>query len=107
VEDHCAALLAVLERGRAGEIYNIGADNEHTNLALAQKIVELLGQDQSLIQFVRDRPAHDKRYAMIWSKMRDELGWRPRQSAWPRALEETVRWYIENPAWWQQINRRQ
>lgn len=100
VEDNCEALLAVLERGRAGETYNIGADNGHSNLELARTILEITGHGEEMIERVADRPGHDLRYALDASKIERELGWRPTRSAWPKALAETVRWYRENPDWW-------
>lgn len=103
VDDHCEALLAVLQRGKSGEIYNIAAGNEHTNLELARRLVEMLGRSDDAIEHVRDRPAHDRRYAMDGNKTRDELGWRPGRSQWPEALETTVRWYLANPAWWKPL----
>ncbi len=99
VEDHCLALLAVLERGRAGEIYNIGADNQRSNLELTQLLLDLTGRDASLIRHVEDRPGHDRRYAVDTRKIRGELGWRPLHSKWPEALAATVDWYRANPEW--------
>lgn len=100
VADHCEALLAVLERGRPGEIYNIGADNGHSNLELTGALLELTGHGEEMIERVADRPGHDLRYALDVSKIERELGWRATRSAWPMALTETVRWYRENPGWW-------
>ncbi len=100
VEDHCEALLAVLERGRPGEVYNIGADNGHSNLELTRALLELTGHGEEMIERVADRPGHDLRYALDASKIERELGWRATRSAWPAALAETVRWYRENPGWW-------
>jgi dTDP-glucose 4,6-dehydratase len=103
VEDHCEALLAVLERGRAGEVYNIGGDNERSNLELTHMILEAMGRGPEMIRPVPDRPGHDRRYAIDASKIRRELGWRPSRSAWPAALQATVRWYVENPEWWRRV----
>ncbi len=103
VEDNCEALLAVLERGRAGETYNIGADNGRTNLELTRAILEITGHGEEMIEHVADRPGHDLRYALDCSKIERELGWRPTRSAWPKALVETVRWYRENPGWWKPV----
>ncbi|HOX07566.1 MAG TPA: dTDP-glucose 4,6-dehydratase [Planctomycetota bacterium] len=103
VEDHCEAILAVLERGRAGEIYNVGGDNERSNLELTRMILEAMGKGEDMIQPVADRPGHDRRYAIDASKIRRELGWQPSRSAWPEALRRTVRWYVENAGWWRRI----
>lgn len=102
VWDHCDALIDVLERGRAGQIYNIGADNELTNLELTRLILEGLGKDESSIQRVKDRLGHDRRYAVDAAKIHDELGWKPRVE-FQNGLTETVRWYVENERWWKGI----
>ncbi|HTR59164.1 MAG TPA: dTDP-glucose 4,6-dehydratase [Casimicrobiaceae bacterium] len=104
VEDHCAAIRAVLERGRPGETYNIGAGAEKTNLEVVRTLCGILvelrpGRDYaSQITFVKDRPGHDRRYAIDASKIRRELAWRPRES-FESGLAHTVRWYLANDAW--------
>jgi dTDP-glucose 4,6-dehydratase len=103
VDDHCEALLAVLERGRAGEVYNIGADNERCNLELTRAILRIMGLGEDMVRRVPDRPGHDLRYSIDASKIRDELGWKPTRSAWPAALERTIRWYRENEGWWRRV----
>jgi len=103
VEDLCEALLALLERGRAGEAYNIGAGNPRSNLELARGILRALGRGEESIERVPDRPGHDRRYAMDMSKIEKELNWQPARSAWPDALERTVRWYVEHPEWWRPL----
>ncbi len=103
VEDHCEAVLAVLDRGRAGETYCIGGNNERSNLELTHTILEIMGRDESWIEPVQDRLGHDRRYAIDASKIRDELGWQPTRSAWPEALERTVRWYEQNQDWWRRV----
>ena len=107
VEDHCAALLAVLERGRAGEVYNVGGDNQRSNRELTETILRLMGQGPEMIQPVPDRPGHDRRYAIDAGKIARELGWRPTRSAWPAALAETVSWYREHPEWWRPLKAQQ
>jgi dTDP-glucose 4,6-dehydratase len=103
VEDHCEAILAVLEKGEPGEVYNIGGDNERSNLELTKSILAILGKDDSYITPVKDRPGHDRRYAIDSSKLQRTLGWTPTRSAWPRALEETVAWYRDNETWWRRV----
>jgi len=99
VIDHCRALEAVIRGGRAGEVYNIGGGRELTNLELAGAILRQLGKPASLIRQVRDRPGHDRRYAVNSGKIQRELGWRPVYD-FPRALRETIRWYVDNRNWW-------
>ena len=102
VQDHCDAILAVLNGGRPGEIYNVGGGNELTNRALTYAILKELGKGEEMIQPVRDRPAHDRRYAVDCRKLRTELGWAP-QIEFASGLRETVRWYRENASWWRAI----
>lgn len=102
VRDHCAALDRVLHEGRAGEIYNIGAGQERTNLEITHFILERLRKPRSLIRHVKDRPGHDRRYAVDSSKIREELGWRP-ETSFEEGLERTIRWYRENESWWRKI----
>jgi dTDP-glucose 4,6-dehydratase len=103
VEDHCEAILTVLERGKSGEVYNIGGNNERSNLELTRSILTIMGKGDSSIEYVKDRPGHDRRYAIDASKIERELGWRPTRSAWPAALEATVRWYSDNQTWWRRV----
>jgi dTDP-glucose 4,6-dehydratase len=102
VEDHCAALLVALEKGRAGQVYNIGGNSERRNLEIVQAILALLGKPESLIKFVKDRPGHDRRYAIDATRMRTELGWTPAHT-FEQGLKETVRWYVDNPDWWARV----
>jgi dTDP-glucose 4,6-dehydratase len=102
VDDHCAAIDLVLRGGRAGEVYNIGAENERPNLEVVRAILRLAGKDESLIRHVPDRPGHDRRYAMNSKKIRDALGWRPRH-VFEAGLEETVSWYRDNGAWTERV----
>jgi dTDP-glucose 4,6-dehydratase len=103
VEDHCEALLSVLERGSAGEVYNIGGNNERSNLELTHTILDLMDRDESAIEYVSDRPGHDRRYAIDAAKIANHLGWKPTRSNWPSALAHTIRWYSENPDWWKRL----
>jgi dTDP-glucose 4,6-dehydratase len=102
VEDHCEALLAVLERGRPGEVYNVGGNNEHPNLAIVERILAELDRPRSLIQFVPDRPGHDRRYAIDATKIRRELGWSPRFD-FETALPRTIAWYQAQDSWLQRV----
>ncbi|MEM9253560.1 MAG: dTDP-glucose 4,6-dehydratase [Planctomycetota bacterium] len=103
VEDHCEAVLTVLEKGTAGETYCIGGNNERSNLELTHSILELMGKGHDMIEPVTDRLGHDRRYAIDATKIKAELGWEPTRSAWPQALESTVRWYVDHPQWWQNV----
>ena len=98
VEDHCRAILLALEKGRPGSVYNFGARNERRNIEIAEAVLDQLGKPRSLIQFVKDRPGHDRRYAIDPAVAETELGWRPRET-WEIGLEKTIRWYRENAEW--------
>ena len=100
VDDHCAAVELVLDKGAAGEIYNVGGD-ERENLELVRRILDLTGADESLVRHVADRPGHDRRYSVDDSKLR-ALGWRP-ETDLEVGLERTFAWYRENRAWWEPI----
>jgi dTDP-glucose 4,6-dehydratase len=102
VRDHCEAILAVLERGLPGEVYNIGGNNELANLDLVKRVLAELGKPESLITFVADRPGHDRRYAIDAGKIARELGWKPRFT-FDRALPLTVRWYQSQVEWLQAV----
>jgi dTDP-glucose 4,6-dehydratase len=103
VDDHCEAILTVLEEGRPGEVYNVGGNNERSNLELTHAILELMGVGEEMIEYVKDRPGHDRRYAIDAGKIKRELGWEPSRSAWPDALGATVAWYRDNPEWWRRV----
>lgn len=103
VDDHCEAILTVLEKGAAGEVYNVGGNNERSNLELTHAILELMGCGEEMIEYVKDRPGHDRRYAIDAGKIERELGWRPSRSAWPDALAATVDWYRGNAEWWRRV----
>jgi dTDP-glucose 4,6-dehydratase len=113
VEDHADALLLVLEKGTIGRSYNIGGENERTNLELVQTLCKILGRLRprtkgtyaDLITFVQDRPGHDARYAIDPSRTRDELGWRPSVTV-EQGLEKTVQWYLDNEDWWKPLQNR-
>jgi dTDP-glucose 4,6-dehydratase len=102
VEDHCRALLHILEAGRVEEIYNVGGGARHSNLEVARMILRELGKPESLITFVADRPGHDRRYALDCQKIQRELGWAP-TTTFPEGLRTTIRWYVEHEGWWRRI----
>jgi len=102
VEDHCRALLAALELGRGGEVYNVGCDNEWPNLQIVGRLLDILGKARDLIEHVRDRPGHDRRYAIDSAKANRELGWAPR-IAFADGLLSTVEWYVKNRGWWERV----
>jgi dTDP-glucose 4,6-dehydratase len=98
VEDHCRAVVLVLEKGIPGEIYNIGGDNEHTNLEITELILKELGKGEDLISYVTDRPGHDRRYAINSSHLQTSLGWRPKHT-FESGIRRTIEWYTENTEW--------
>lgn len=102
VEDHAEALWLVLTRGRIGDVYNIGGEAEKRNVDVVRALLRLVGKPEELIQKVTDRPGHDRRYAMDISKLRGELGWRPRQR-FEDGMERTVEWYTANRSWWERV----
>ena len=102
VEDHCHALDTVLQKGKPGEVYNIAANEEKTNLELIHRLLDIMGKSHELITFVTDRPGHDRRYALDITKISTELSWKPAYS-FEKALDATVDWYINNETWWRKI----
>ncbi len=102
VEDHCRGVLAVLERGKIGEVYNLGGECEKQNIEIVNTILDILGAPKDLIQYVTDRPGHDRRYAMNIEKAKAELGWSPVIS-FEEGLRSTIDWYMENKEWWERI----
>ena len=102
VDDHCRGLDAVIEKGRVGEVYNIGGNSEQSNIELVRSILDILNKPHSLISFVSDRPGHDYRYALDTRKISNELGWKPTYSL-EQALKSTVNWYLEHETWWRKI----
>jgi len=101
VEDHCAAIETIMIEGKPGEVYNIGTGNEKTNLEITRFILQELGLDEKMIEYVKDRPGHDWRYAINSQKLRG-LGWQPSVS-WEDGLCRTIKWYRENESWWKKI----
>jgi dTDP-glucose 4,6-dehydratase len=102
VKDHCRAVDLVMRRANIGEVYNIGADNEKTNLEITKKILELLSQTELLIKHVEDRRGHDYRYAVNSSKIKNELGWKP-EFDFESGIRKTLNWYLDHKEWWEQV----
>lgn len=102
VGDHCRAIDLVLRKGRIGETYCVGGGAERENLWIVRKLLELLGKDESMIEYVKDRPGHDRRYAIDFSKIRIGLGWEPSVTL-DEGLRKTVEWYQENESWWKNV----
>lgn len=103
VEDHCRAIDSILKKGKVGDTYCIGGLTEDiNNLEVVKKIIKLLGKDENSIDFVKDRPGHDRRYVIDWSKIKIELGWQPLHN-FDEWLEKTVQWYKENREWWENV----
>jgi dTDP-glucose 4,6-dehydratase len=104
VQDHCAGILLVLEKGRAGETYNLGGGNERENIVIAKKLLGLMGKDETSIRYVEDRLGHDRRYAIDASKVTKELGWKPKHD-FESGLAATVAWYKANEKWWRPLKK--
>lgn len=102
VSDHCSAIDLVLHKGKIGEVYNIGGNNEKPNLELVKLLLKHLKKPESLISFVKDRPGHDRRYAIDSSKIQKELSWKP-SFTFEKGIRDTVDWYVENRTWWERI----
>jgi len=102
VKDHVKALYLISLKGKPGEIYNIAGKCEKRNIDVVKKIINILGKDETLIKFVKDRPGHDFRYSMDTSKIEREIGWRP-EIEFEKGLEMTVQWFIQNRGWWERI----
>lgn len=102
VEDHCSAIDLIIRNGREGEVYNVGGHNEKSNLDVVKIILKSLGKSEDLITFVKDRPGHDRRYAIDPTKIHNELGWLP-QTKFEDGITKTIEWYLANKDWWQEI----
>jgi len=102
VYDHVQAIESLVSKGKSGEVYNITVYNEISNKTIVEKILDILGKSYDLIEYVKDRPGHDKRYSIDSSKIQKEIDWKPRYQ-FDDALEETVNWYLENQQWWEPL----
>ena len=102
VKDHCSAIDLIIRKGKSGEVYNIGGNNERTNIDVVKTVLAILGKPESLIRHVTDRKGHDLRYAINASKIKKELGWMP-ETSFEQGIRETVEWYLTHKKWWQEI----
>ncbi|MEK4477322.1 dTDP-glucose 4,6-dehydratase [Paenibacillus sp. FSL R7-0048] len=102
VEDHCSAIDLVIHKGVNGEVYNIGGNNERTNVHIVNTVLQELGKPNSLITYVQDRPGHDRRYGIDPTKIMNELGWKPKHT-FETGIKETIQWYLNNREWWTRI----
>jgi len=102
VEDHCSAIDLIIRKGKIGEVYNIGGHNERTNLEVVKTIIKELGKSEDLIEFVTDRPGHDRRYAIDPTKIHNELGWLP-ATKFDDGIKKTIEWYLTHKSWWEKI----
>lgn len=103
VKDHCRAIDLILKDGKVGETYLVGGMVEDiTNLEIVKKIIKIMGKNENNIEFVKDRPGHDRKYSVNWTKINKELGWKP-EADFEKALEKTIKWYENNPNWWKRV----
>ena len=102
VEDHCEAIDSIIQKGKIGETYCVGGNSEKPNIEITKKIIELMGKSEDSIEYVKDRPGHDRRYAIDFSKIKNELGWTPKVS-FEEGLQKTIDWYKNNESWWKNI----
>lgn len=102
VKDHCTAIYTVLEKGKIGEVYNIGGNNEKANIEIVKLIINTIGKSEDLIEYVKDRPGHDRRYAIDNTKITSQLGWEPSYT-FEQGISETIKWYLDNETWLSQI----
>lgn len=105
VYDHASAIDTVLHKGKTGEVYNVGGHNEKTNIEITKLILENMGKDESMIEYVKDRPGHDRRYAIDNSKITNELGWKPSKT-FEEGIKNTINWYLENQDWIKSIENK-
>ncbi len=101
-QDHCSAVDTILHKGVEGEVYNIGTEREFENIDIVKRILDVLGMNEGFIEYVKDRPGHDRRYSLDTSKLRNELGWKP-EIEFDQGIKDTVEWFKNNEAWWKEI----
>jgi dTDP-glucose 4,6-dehydratase len=107
VEDHCEAIGLVIDKGKIGETYLVGGLNKDiSNLEVIKTVLKIMGKGEDQIEFVKDRPGHDRRYAVDWSKISQELGWKPTHT-FEEGMKATVEWYLKNKEWWEKIKSGQ
>ena len=104
--DHSSAVLRILESGKIGETYLIGADGEENNITVLRTILRLMGKDENDFEHVRDRPGHDMRYAIDGTRLREELGWEPQFTDFEAGLADTIAWYTDNRSWWERSKQK-
>jgi len=102
VSDHCSAIYTVLNKGKTGEIYNIGGNNEKANIEIVKLIIKAMGKTEALISYVKDRPGHDRRYAIDNTKITTQLGWSPSYT-FEQGISETIQWYLDNQQWMDRV----
>lgn len=102
VEDHCEAIDLIIQKGKIGETYCVGGNAEKPNIEITKKIIQLMGMGEDMIEYVKDRPGHDRRYAIDFSKIKNELGWEPKTS-FEEGVKKTIEWYKNNESWWKNI----
>ncbi|NDB92831.1 MAG: NAD-dependent epimerase/dehydratase family protein, partial [Nitrososphaeria archaeon] len=105
VLDHCDAILKVCQHGKKGNSYNIAGHNEIDNITIVRSILEIMGKSANLIKYVKDRPGHDFRYSLKTTKIKKEIGWKPKYT-FEDGLRITVNWYLNNSSWWQSIAKK-
>jgi dTDP-glucose 4,6-dehydratase len=105
VSDHCSAIDSIIHKGKMGETYCIGGNSEKTNLEIAKKILLELGKNEDIIEYVEDRKGHDRRYAINFSKIKNELGWQPKVS-FDEGIKKTVQWFLDNESWWKKLKNK-
>jgi dTDP-glucose 4,6-dehydratase len=105
VKDHCQAIDKIIHQGKIGETYCVGGKAEKTNLEITKEVLKAMNKEKEMIEYVEDRKGHDKRYAIDFSKIKNELGWEP-SITFPEGIAETIQWYKDNEDWWRKLKER-